>query len=221
MAQAGGFFITGSDTGVGKTWVACQIIRQLKHRLQSLKVRKPVESGCQMKDKRRLPADGLALYQANDQRETLNTVTPFRLLAPIAPDQAAQKEGVTLTLAQLEQAVWQNTRGKDFVLVEGAGGFFSPIAQTALNADLAQRLALAVIIVIEDRLGAINQALLTINAVESRQLAIAAVILNRKQPELDHLSGNMSALAARIRYPLHVCPYREPAPDFNLYPACY
>ncbi len=169
-----------------------------------------------MMDQQRLPADGLALYQANDQCETLDTVTPFRLLAPIAPDQAAQKEGVTLTLAQLEQAVWKNIDCEDFVLVEGAGGFFSPIAQAALNADLAQRLALDVIIVIEDRLGAINQALLTINAVESRQLEIAAVILNQTRPAPEQTTDNASALAARIRYPLYVCPYGKIAPEFNL-----
>ena len=210
-----GFFITGSDTDVGKTHVGCQIIHQLKTRLLSLKVRKPVESGCTRDAGGYFPADGDALFRSNDKREDLDTVTPYRFEAALAPDQAARREGKSITLQQLSEAVLKNVEAQDFLLVEGAGGFYSPIAEDGLNADLARRLGLDMIIVIEDRLGAINQALLTRQAVESAGLKVKAIILNQRSTSLPE-TDNLTEIRKRVDCPVHVCPFQKEADDFQL-----
>lgn len=211
-----GFFITGNDTAVGKTYVSCQIIRQLKSRVASLKVRKPVESGCGLSESGYIAADGEALFRSNDCRENMDLITPLRFAAALAPDQAARREQQSLTLAQLENAVWNNIEDEDFILVEGAGGFYSPIAEDGLNADLAARLGLAVIVIIEDRLGAINQALLTIRAIEACHLEIRAIILNQQHPQKSADCNNLEALSRRVSYPVKLCPFQTCADDFQL-----
>ncbi|MBT3203294.1 MAG: dethiobiotin synthase [Gammaproteobacteria bacterium] len=212
-----GFFITGSDTAVGKTWISCQIIKQLKIKSTSLKVRKPVESGCNISsDNLLIPADGEALFKANDNKESLQQVTPLRFKASTSPDRAARIENQSITLDQLQHAVSSNIQPEDTLLVEGAGGFYSPIAEDALNADLAKLLGLEVFIVIEDRLGAINQSLLTIKAVESEGLTIKAVILNRtNESQADDLD-NITALRKRIELPVYSCSYNGELERLNL-----
>ncbi|MBC8210467.1 MAG: dethiobiotin synthase [Gammaproteobacteria bacterium] len=212
-----GFFVTGSDTGVGKTWISCQLIQQLKKSVPSLKVRKPVESGCaRQPDNQLLPADGMQLFSANDCRESLQLVTPYRFEAALAPDLAARREHQQILLDQLEQAVNLEVNREDFLLVEGAGGFYSPIAQDGLNADLARRLKLDVIIVTEDRLGAINQSLLTIRAVESERLNISMLILNQNRAGDSVATDNLSALREKITYPVYSCAFMGSLPPLAL-----
>ncbi len=214
-----GYFITGSDTAAGKTWISCQLIHQFKQTISSLKVRKPVESGCDLSITNELqPADGLALFNANDKRENLQLVTAFRFQAAVSPDRAARLEKQTISLSQLDKAVRNNLENNDFIIVEGAGGFYSPIAEDGLNADLAKLLGLEIIIVIADRLGAINQALLTIKAVEVEGLPIKAIILNRlNEPQTDNLN-NLEDLKKRISYPIYYCPYNGKLEDVEFSP---
>ena len=205
--ELNGYFITGSDTGVGKTWVSCQLIKQLRQQAISVKVRKPVESGCEEQDNKLVPADGNALLEANKNNETLQQVTPFRFKAAVAPDRAAQLENKTIYLSDLQKAVCNNILADDLLIVEGAGGFYSPIAENGLNSDLAKWLGLPVIIVIKDCLGAINQSLLTIKAVEHEGLEVKAVILNEAQESVDDQLDNLSELTKRTRYPVYSCAY--------------
>ena len=216
-----GFFVTGSDTGVGKTFIGCQLVTQLRRSGLSLKVRKPVESGCEMTgDGRLVGRDGEALFAANGRRESLDIVNPYRFQAALAPDRAARLAGHRLTLEQLKQAARNQINEDDRVLVEGAGGFCSPIAEDALNADLACRLGLPVIIVVDDRLGAINQALMTIGAVTARALTVAAVILNqRQQPSTDGAEDDMDNLGDLRRHselPIYACPHHGQLPLVDL-----
>ncbi len=208
-----GYFITGSDTGVGKTWIGCQLIPQLRQHSNSLKVRKPVESGCEIDTNGALiPADGSALFAANARVESLDLVTPYRFPAAVAPDRAARLQGQTITLDQLQQAVTHNLQSDDIVMVEGAGGFFSPLAEDGLNADLAKRLGLDVIIVVSERLGAINQALLTIRAVENFGLKVHCVILNQCSEAQDPDTDNLHDLSTRSDYPVYFCPFQGQLP---------
>ncbi len=212
-----GFFITGSDTGVGKTWISCQLINQLKHTVTSLKVRKPVESGCQvLPDRQLLAADGQALYSANDNRENLQLVAPLRFKAVTSPDRAANLENQPLYLQQLVDVVKCNILPEETVLVEGAGGFYSPIAEDGLNADLAKLLDLEIIIIVEDRLGAINQGLLTIKAVESEGLVIRALILNQTHGIPDYELNNLQDLRKRTHYPVYSCSFNGLLEPVNL-----
>ncbi len=171
---AKGIFMTGTDTGVGKTWVGVQLIKTLQVLGREVIPRKPVESGW-AEDTQQTDAWQLA----NAAGQTFDHgICPYRFTAALAPPRAAMQEGKTLTLQQLAAACPTHWEPRQFLHVEGAGGFYSPIADDGLNADLAQILGLPVVIVAEDRLGCINHVLLTAAAVQQRGLKLAGVILN-------------------------------------------
>ena len=174
-----GLFVTGTDTGVGKTEVAAALARLLVERGVPVKVRKPVESGCPERDGRLFPQDAARLKEAARSRETIETVCPYPLKAAISPERAARLEGKVIALADLERACLAGVGDGDFLLVEGAGGLLSPLARDGLVADLAARLRLPVLLVVADRLGCINHALLSAEACAARHLTLAAVVLNR------------------------------------------
>lgn len=206
-----GVFITGTDTGVGKTQIARHLVAILTTRGMRVRVRKPVESGCIEHDGERIPADGTALREAAGAIESLDQVCPFRLRAAISPERAAVLEGKPINLDDLHQACLAGVEEDDFLVVEGAGGFYSPLAENTLNADLAQRLGLAVLLVVGDRLGCLNHALLSAEAIASRGLALAAIVLNRYTD--DRLEGmdNVLDLKTRLAVPLFVTPYADTA----------
>lgn len=218
--ELAGYFITGSDTDVGKTWIGCQLIHQLSSQVKSLKVRKPIESGCEVQqDGQLFAADGNSLFEANGCRESPEIITPYRFRAALAPDRAASLEGKIITVDHLTRAIKNNIEQQDTLVVEGAGGFYSPIAQNALNADLAMALGLDVIIVIEDRLGAINQALLTINAVQHAGLEICAIVLNQATQNSPHNMDNLADLSVHVNLPVYKCAYQGQLPKINFFEA--
>lgn len=204
-----GYFITGSDTAVGKTYIACELIRQLRSLEVELETRKPVESGCSIGEPGELiPADALELQAANNNSETIDRIAPYRFKAALAPPRAAALEGCHLQMTDLVNACSLNN-SQFRLIVEGAGGFYSPLADDGLNADLASSLQLAVIVVINDRIGAVNQALMTIQAIESRQLAIAAIIMNQVNKDTDKDMDNSGDLRCRCDYPVFRCRYNQ------------
>lgn len=174
-----GLFITGTDTGVGKTFLGAALTRALRQRGVKVLVRKPVETGCTQAHDGLLPQDAYTLSRAAGDAEPLAIVCPYRFAAPVSPQRAAQLEGHPLTLENLIEACRSAHNG--FMLVEGAGGFYSPIASDALNADLAQALGFPVLLVTADRLGVIHQVLTTLEAIARRGLTPAGVILNQLQ----------------------------------------
>jgi dethiobiotin synthetase len=204
-----GYFITGSDTGVGKTYIACELIRQLDNLDVKLETRKPVESGCSIGESGELiPADALELQAANNNLETIDRISPYRFKAALAPPRAAALEGCHLKMTDLVNACsLDNSQCR--LIVEGAGGFYSPLADNGLNADLASLLQLALIIVINDRIGAVNQALMTIQSIESRHLAIAAIIMNQVSEDTDSDMDNSGDLRPRCDYPVFQCRYNQ------------
>ena len=204
-----GYFITGSDTDVGKTYIACELIQQLRNLDQKLETRKPVESGCDIGEPAELiPADALKLQAANNNLETIERIAAYRFKAALAPPRAASLEGHHLQIDELLNACSLDN-SDHLLIVEGAGGFYSPLAQNALNADLASLLQLAVIIVINDRIGAVNQALMTIQAVESRHLPVAAIIMNQLNAEIAKDMDNCEDLRNHCDYPVFRCRYNQ------------
>ena len=204
-----GYFITGSDTDVGKTYIACELIQQLRNLDQKLETRKPVESGCAIGESAELiPADALKLQAANNNLETIERIAAYRFKAALAPPRAASLEGHHLQIDELLNACSLDN-SDHLLIVEGAGGFYSPLAQNALNADLASLLQLAVIIVINDRIGAVNQALMTIQAVESRHLPVAAIIMNQLNAEIEKDMDNCEDLRNHCDYPVFRCRYNQ------------
>ena len=199
MRRMRGLFVTGTDTGVGKTRVATALAHALATRGLRVHARKPVESGV---DAREGPLDAQALQAAAGGHEPLERVCPLRLRAPLSPERAAALEGVALELDDLVASARAGTADDGFVLVEGAGGFLSPIARAALNADFASTLALPVLIVAADRLGTLNHTLLTVEAVHARGLDIAGVVLNAPDEAASEGMDNAADLARWLGRPV-------------------
>ncbi|MGB5328524.1 MAG: dethiobiotin synthase [Gammaproteobacteria bacterium] len=207
-----GYFITGSDTDVGKTYIACQIVRQLVQQGVKVETRKPVESGCVVSANGDLVThDALALQQANDNRESIERIAACRYRAALAPPRAARLENEEIRIAQLIDAC-ERDQADHRLIVEGAGGFYSPLAENGLNADLASALQLPVVIVVNDRIGAVNQALMTIQAVESRQLRVGAIVLNQVEPITDAAMDNATDLQAYSDHALFCCLHGDSLP---------
>ncbi|MFT6372486.1 MAG: dethiobiotin synthetase [Gammaproteobacteria bacterium] len=207
-----GYFITGSDTDVGKTYITCEIIRQLHQFNLILETRKPAESGCKLSESGELiPADGLKLQAANQHREDIDRITPLKFKAALAPHRAAKLEDRQLSVNNLLNACSLDDCNNTLI-VEGAGGFFSPMADDGLNADLVTLLQLPTIIVINNKIGAVNQALLTVQAIENRGLAIAAIILNQVEKNTTPNMNNLEDLQSHCSHPIFCCDYQKALP---------
>ena len=161
-----GVFITGSNTDVGKTTVGVEIIKCLSKSRQ-VKARKPVETNCKFDGESYVPKDAIALNEACLEQEPLSIVCPYCFELEASPEEASAHDGNTLDLSDLVIACKAGIN-ESFVVIEGAGGLYSPIAETSLNSDLALKLEIPVVIVVRDELGAISQALLTIEAAKKK-----------------------------------------------------
>ena len=172
-----GVFVTATDTGVGKTWLGQQLIRALVEQGIDVAPRKPVESGWLANNIEQ--SDAWKLAYAAGKTEQLERICPNHFERAISPVRAALLEEKAITLQQLKQQCLSQLKKTQFLYVEGAGGFYSPLVSDGLNADFAEQLDLPIIIVAEDRLGCINQILLTIEAARQRDLSIIAIFLNK------------------------------------------
>lgn len=209
-----GIFVTGTDTDVGKTRIATALARQLSAQGIRVVPRKPVESGCRKSEGELIPADALALRLAAGYAGELSEVCPYRFEAALSPVRAARLSGEKVTLAHLRRACTAEDENS-FMLVEGAGGFYSPLAEDGLNADLAEALQLPVLLVADDRLGCINQILLSAEAIEKRGLQLAAIVLNATTPQAPAGMDNAEDLRELIDAPLYKVAY-DPHGKANL-----
>ena len=180
-----GLFISGSGTDVGKTFIAQHLVNLLTQS-KIVSVRKPVESDCQVVNGNLVTKDALKLLKASNIDDDIDIVCPYKFRHCSNAESASKASNVELSLDQLTDACVSDS----FIVVEGAGGLLSPMAKDTLNIDLAKSLALPLIIVVKDELGAINQALLTIKVARQYQLDIACVVLNQFEPStLDNASA--------------------------------
>ncbi len=173
-----GIFITGTDTGVGKTFVSVGLIMAMKERGLDVCPVKPVESGCRIRKGEPVPADALRLLGASGVNETLDMINPYRLRHPLAPSVAAEIEGVMIRRRKILLACIKLSKKYDLIIVEGAGGIMTPVYKKYLFLDLAGDLGLPVVIVSAPGLGTINHTLLTVEAVRNRGLKVLAVVIN-------------------------------------------
>ncbi len=190
-----GVFVTATDTGAGKTTLLCRLIPLLEETGCVLHISKPVESGCAIKNGRLVACDATALAAASRRSLAPEQVCTYRLRNFASPARAARLEGMELTVQKLAAACAANIdRDGAFLLVEGAGGLYSPIARDGLNADLACHLGLPLLIVVEDRLGCINHALLTLETARRRGLRVIALVVNQTQPVSNADTDNFAEL---------------------------
>lgn len=201
-ASAHSVFITGTDTGVGKTRVASALV--LAGRRAGLRAlgMKPVASGAARRDDNWVNDDVEQLLAASGVASDRELVNPFLFGPAIAPHLAAQAAGVEIRLAPILAAHKKLAAGADWLVVEGVGGWAVPLAPGLMQADLVRALRLPVILVVGIRLGAINHALLSARAIRADGLTLAGFIANRIVPELPAADQVVAAIADRIDTPL-------------------
>jgi len=204
-----GLFITGSNTEVGKTHTGIVLAKSLTSKGTKVIPRKPVESGCSLENDQMIPADATALKLAASYDGLLSDVCPYRFLECTSPSRAAYLTQQVLTTKQLAD-VCRLGAEDGFLLVEGAGGFYSPLSEDGLNADLAEELGLPVLLVVQDMLGAINQVLLSVEAIKNRGLELRAIILNQvKGYEMPESVSNLEELTPLVDCPVYTQPHLD------------
>ncbi len=197
-----GFFVTGTDTGVGKTLVACALLKALAMRGLRAVGMKPVAAGARPAVNGLTNDDVEDLIAAGNVIAPREYVNPYCFLPAIAPHIAAAKAGVEIEPDRIRRGFDALRALADVVIVEGAGGFRVPLGRTADTAQLAALLALPVVLVVGMRLGCLNHALLTAEAVAARGLKLAGWIANHIDPQMDAADDNVRALEALVAAPL-------------------
>jgi dethiobiotin synthetase len=207
-----GLFFTGTDTGVGKTWVTAGAARALRQQGRAVAVCKPVATGCIPGPEGLHSEDTRLLAHAAGVEGSLERVTPWRFAEPVAPSVAARLHGVALSLAAMVAAArrWQAPQG--IVLVEGVGGLLCPLTEKETVVDLAAKLGFPLVIVARRSLGTLNHTLLTLSVARAHGLKVAGVVVNDTAPcDGPAAQTNVDELRRWIGVPvLAVVPYRMP-----------
>jgi len=206
--MGGGVLITGTDTGVGKTFVACGLAALLRDFDYRVGVMKPAETGCVEKEGQPFPEDAVRLKEASGCDVPLEKICPYQLREPLAPSIAAERAGVKIDIDHL-LAVYNEISAKhDMTLVEGAGGLMVPLLPSYTYAEFAKVLKLPLIVVAANRLGAINHLLLTLEHASRKGLRVLGYVLNQIDSPLSlaaetnrEVLANLSAAACLAELP--------------------
>lgn len=201
------YFVTGTDTGIGKTLVSCALLHAFAEQGKSAVGFKPVAAGCDDDDHNE---DAKLLRRASNVQATYGQTNPYCFSHAIAPHLAARNAGVRIDFARIMASYKELSVLADEVIVEGVGGFSVPLNENQDSADLAQQLGLPVILVVGMRLGCLNHALLTQRAIADYQLKCAAWVANVLDADMPALQENIAALRQRIDAPLlGIIPFQE------------
>ena len=197
-----GVFVTGTDTGIGKTLVACALIRAIAARDRRVIGMKPIAAGAEYRAGAWRNEDAEALAAVSNVRAPERTTNPYCLRLAVAPHIAAREEGVTIELPEIQKAYSELVGIADFVVVEGVGGFRVPLSSGLDTAQLAEALGLPLVLVVGIRLGCISHTLLTTEAIAARGLRLAGWVANRVDPQMTKADENVASLRERIAGPL-------------------
>ncbi|MSP37581.1 MAG: dethiobiotin synthase [Deltaproteobacteria bacterium] len=210
-------FITGTDTGVGKTFFSCALAALLKAEGYKVGVMKPVETGCVEKDGQLFPDDAWRLQQASGCAEPLDVICPYRLPEPLAPSIAAERAGVKIDVDRLLDVCRDLSAKHDITIVEGAGGLMVPLVPSFTFADFARVAKLPVIVVAANKLGVINHLLLTLEHASCKDLRPLGYVLNQLSSEISLAAQtNREVLAGLTGVPcLGELPYVGQPVTFN------
>ncbi len=205
------YFVTGTDTEIGKTLVSSALLYALTQQGLRAVAMKPVAAGAELRDGAWHNEDADILAAAANVALPVELTTPYLLHDAAAPHIVAAQEGVTIDLAHIRACYQRVAEAADAVVVEGVGGFRVPLGDHYDTADLAQQLGLPVILVVGLRLGCLNHALLSADAIAARGLTLAGWVANVVDLGMRHGMANIDALTARLPAPMLGCVPRLPA----------
>lgn len=197
-----GFFITGTDTDVGKTWVTAGLLQAFNEQGLRTIAMKPVASGCETIDGQLRNADAECLMRQMSVKADYQQVNPYSFRPAIAPHIAAMQAGQHIDLKNIQQGAKQLANRADVLLVEGVGGWQVPLDDTQTVADLAVLLALPVIMVVSIRLGCLNHALLTEQSIQASGLLLAGWVANMCDVDNPSTQESILALQQRLDSPM-------------------
>jgi dethiobiotin synthetase len=202
MSAPRAWFVTGTDTEIGKTFATCVLIHAARAKGLTALGMKPVASGAGIVDGKAINDDAVRLLAAGSFDLGLEWINPYCLRAPVSPHLAARDEGVYIDPMRINQAFDKLARNCDCLFVEGAGGFLSPLGEEMDASRIARELDLPIILIVGMRLGCINHALLTAEAILSRNLRLEGWIANCLYPDIPFLYDNINFLRHRLGAPL-------------------
>ena len=194
-------YVTGTDTGIGKTLASCTLLHALRaHGLRAAGM-KPVASGCERIDGEWRNADALALQAAGEPGIAYADINPYALEHPLAPELAARDAGIELTLRPILDAYARLADRADALIVEGVGGWAAPLSASLMQADLVRALQLPVVLVVGLRLGCLNHALLSARTIVDDGVHLAGWIASHVDPGMERVEDNLGMLRARLPAP--------------------
>lgn len=193
------YFVTGTDTGVGKTLISCALLHGFAAQGKRVAGMKPVAAGCNPGEQNE---DVLRLQAAGNVRADFGQVNPYRFAPAVAPHLAAQLAGVSIDVGHILESYSALAGQAEVLIVEGVGGFLVPLNDGQDGGELARQLGLPVILVVGMRLGCLNHALLTVEAIKQRGLTLAGWVANIVDPRMAMIEQNIAALHQRIAAPL-------------------
>ena len=208
--MSGGWFITGTDTGVGKTRIACLLLEALAREGKRAVGMKPVASGCRETVAGLRSEDAESLLAASEGSAHYAEINAYAFVPAIAPHLAARETGVEIRLKKILESFQQLRQKAPWIVVEGVGGWQVPLGEHLTMVDVAQAMRLPVILVVGLRLGCLNHALLTASAIQRDGVPLVGWIANQIDPAMTHVDENIAALNERIPAPLLAqFPYRS------------
>ncbi len=222
--NARGFFITGTDTGVGKTIITAALIKAAKFLGLSACGMKPIETGClksklKVKEEVLIPSDGMFLKEIAGMNDSIDLVTPIRFQNPLAPFPASEIEDVPVEINKIKKAYSELSKKYDAVFVEGIGGLLVPIKKDYTVLNLARDFGLLIIVVARPGIGTINHTMLTVNYAIREGLTVSGIIINHGQPPEGSLAEetNPEIIRQLSTVPLlGIFPYLEEVTKSNL-----
>ena len=194
-------YITGTDTGIGKTLASCALLHALRGHGLRVAGMKPVASGCERIDGEWKNADALALQAVGEPGIAYADINPFALEHPLAPELAARDAGVEVALPAILAAHARLAEHSDALIIEGVGGWAAPLSASLMQADIVRALRVPVLLVVGLRLGCLNHALLSARAIAADGAHLAGWIASHVDPAMERVEDNLAMLRERLPAP--------------------
>ena len=211
-------FISGTDTGVGKTLISSGLVRLARKRGINCVGIKPVETGCPIKDGMLEPIDGRILWEAGDRSFSLDECAPYRFAMPASPFRAAAMEDSNLRVSDIVEHVLAVSEDATMTVVEGAGGLMAPVEDHKMMIDIIEQLRFPTILVARMALGTINHTVLSVEALQKRKIPIKGIVLSVSQefsgPEEEYTPGDLARIVPDI--PIVKFPFLKQAHNIDL-----